>query len=194
MEKELFLLGIEDLRSFHKFAPSQNQLISWYRRLKHYSDDAWRIAVHNLTESTGAIGYKKIKNYLYTAQGRMDKEMKIPMVQGIAPRTPTSRAFMKDCFSELLRVMNEPDLDKRKDQLTELKNIWATGFQQLPELITEHQIRDSLNARDYDFLLRIGFMKEIPEKQFVPMLESEKQRNAGDNLVKADFQRTKDDF
>lgn len=145
MDRELFALGIAELKLFFKgFSPSTNQVEAWYDRLKFFEDDAWRLAVYELTESESAApSFKLIKQGCFKAKGRVKapRNQKEPIEGGSADHTNEKYDLSAMYMGLLHKAMRIQDQAEREKQFKELKEEWVSDYRKLPGYKTEAQRR-----------------------------------------------------
>lgn len=175
MNFELWTLAIEELKSFHKsFNPTEIQITSWFRRLQNFGNDTLRLAVFGLTEGEAVPTYHKIKQALIGAQGRINKQTRVPEAQGWAPLSQEKLDHFNHHIELLHKIKKIQDSSERRIFADDLKKQWLNTYQQLPNYRTRQEMQDLIDAKNWTELVRIGFLAEMPEGRVeIPRMQSE---------------------
>jgi hypothetical protein len=169
MINSVFQAGLRELGLFFKsFKPTEDQQVAWYGRLRNFTEETYRLGIYRITEdSKTAPGYADIRRSLFDAQKQLKEKIlnEIVVDGGGAPLSEPKWDLMRECMAELKRLI-ECNLTKedRKEAEDIILTVWRNGFPKLPGYKTEDQIQNMKDSKDWERLLKIGYINNIDEK------------------------------
>lgn len=181
MHQSVFFEGVEELKLFFpRFAPKDGTLKAWYHRLKYFEDDAFRLAVFEITEQENTPpSFKRIKGYCFDAKKRLAKPVSndVAITSAVAPASDERWDLCKMYMGALFEAMKVKDEEDRKKQLGELKRMWVGDYRNLPGYKTKGQLQVLKNQERWEELSDYKFVPEQFKRDiFVPRFTNEQQR------------------
>lgn len=174
---EIFEAGIGELELFFKgFKPNVDQLAAWFKRVKHFTEDEFRLAIYRITEDSKLPSYEVIKTQCFEARKTLSpKQSKVPRPQGFAPESHEQKLFTQSCMKLLLIALEQK---ASKTAFAELFTIWNDGYKRLPDYKSEAEVKRLIEQQRWSELVSLGFIQAIPNeppKPYIPSFENERR-------------------
>lgn len=181
MDKYVFIFGLDELKLFFKgFSYTDSQAEAWYDRLQHYSENEYRWAINELTETAERIpSYNQIAAKLESAKRaiRPRPQERIVVSGGHAPRSDEKYQLQKTHMAGLVELLNIKDAEERKQNAKILQESWDKDFRKLPGYKSKAYCQKVVDDENWEEALKLGIISSPPnevQNQHVPLFTAEK--------------------
>lgn len=185
MDKLLFSHGISELELFFKnFKPSDSQLEAWYERLKHFSENEFRLGIFNLTDSrSSAPGFYEIKQAFFRARRTLKapKSLLINIPGGCTyPSQEKRDAIFREFYPVLGQIANPKNYtpEERREAVSVAKAAWGRFWRSQPNRLSVSEVQKLVDDGNWNELIELQIIHQLPKltskPYFPPRFTSEK--------------------